>query len=109
MAENFRRVSSAISSVSPSGAVLYTAPSATTTVGLSLLISYVGDSTLAYVTASVSGTTGQARLVRQGEVLAGSSLELIANKLVLQSGDSVIVGGSSTNTLEATFSYLELS
>lgn len=109
MAEVFRRKSASIATVVPSGALFHTAPAGTTTVGLSLLVSYVGASALAYVTAQVSGVDGVAHLVKAGEVQSGSSLELIANKLVLASGDYIILGGSSSDNLEATFSYLELS
>lgn len=109
MAENFRRVTKSISAVVPSGTVLYSVPPATTTIGLSLLVSYTGTSSLGYVTAQVSGVAGEGYLVKQAEVLTGSALELVANKLVLQSGDSVLLGGSSSDTLNVTMSYLELS
>jgi|TARA_R100000084_G_C4637783_1_gene142006 hypothetical protein len=109
MATTFRRVSSEITEVNPSGQILYTVPAATTSLGLSLLISYVGTGTTAFVNASVSGTDGEAFLVKEGEVQANSSLELIANKLVAASGDAIILGASSVDSLEATFSYLELT
>lgn len=109
MAETFRRKSAAISTVVPSGALFHTVPAGVSTIGLSLLVSYTGSSSLAYVTAQVSGVDGVAHLVKAGEVQAGSSLELIANKLVLASGDYVVLGASSVGSLEATFSYLELS
>ena len=52
---------------------------------------------------------GQAFLVKEGEVQANSSLELIANKLVVASGDALILGASSVDSLAVTFSYLELT
>jgi len=109
MAEVFRRKSASVATVVPSGALFHNAPAGTTTIGLSLLVSYVGTGSLAYITAQVSGVDGTAYLVKAGEVQAGSSLELIANKLVLASGDYIVLGGSSSDNLEATFSYLELS
>ena len=66
MATTFRRVSSEITVVNPSGQILYTVPAATTSLGLSLLISYVGTGSTAFVNASVSGTDGEAFLVKEG-------------------------------------------
>jgi|TARA_R100000005_G_scaffold95767_1_gene78654 hypothetical protein len=109
MATTFRRVSTALTSVNPSGQVVYTVPAATTTLGLSLLVSYVGTGSTAFVNAQVSGVDGEAFLVKEGEVQANSSLELIANKLVVASGDALILGASSVDSLGATFSYLELT
>ena len=109
MAEVFHRKTASIETVVPSGVLFHTVPAATQCVGLSLLTSYVGGGSLGYITAQVSGVNGVAHLVKAGEVQAGSSLELIANKLVLQSGDYIILGGSSSATLEATFSYLDLT
>lgn len=109
MAETFRRKSAAITSINPSGQIFHSAPSDVTTIGLSLLVSYVGASSLAYVNAQISGVDGEAYLVKEGEIQANSSLELVANKLVLASGDSIILGASSVDSLDATFSYLELS
>jgi len=109
MATTFRRVSSDITEVNPSGQILYTVPAATTSLGLSLLVSYVGTASQAFVNAQVSGVDGQAFLVKEGEVQANSSLELIANKLVVASGDALILGASSVDSLAVTFSYLELT
>ena len=109
MATTFRRVSSEITEVNPSGQIVYTVPAATTTLGLSLLVSYVGTGSTAFVSAQVSGTDGEAYIVKEGEVQSNSSLELIANKLVAASGDAIILGASSVDSLNATFSYLELT
>lgn len=109
MAEIFKRKADHANTVVPSGNIFYTVPNGVTTVGLSLLSTYVGAAVSSFITVQTSGVAGETYWVKQGEVQAGSSLELIANKMVLSSGDSVIVGVSAPNTIDITFSYLELS
>ena len=109
MAETFRRSSATITSIQPSGQIVYQAPSNATTVVLSIYSTYTGASTGGYFTAYASGTAGEYALVKNAEIQAGGSTELVANKLVLASGDAVIVGASASSIIDTTVSYLELS
>lgn len=109
MAETFRRSSSTITAVQPSGQVVYQAPSNATSVVLSIYSTYTGSSSAGYFSASASGSAGTYMLVKNAEIQAGGSTELIANKLVLASGDSIVIGASASGIIDTNVSYLELT
>jgi len=109
MAETFRRSSANITSIQPSGQIVYQVPSATTTVVLSIYSTYTGASTGGFFSAFASGTAGQFTLVKNAEIQAGGSTELVANKLVLASGDAIIIGASAASIINSNVSYLELT
>jgi|688.fasta_scaffold929729_2 hypothetical protein len=109
MPENFRRSSSTVVSVQPSGQIVYTVPSNATSIVLSIYSTYTGLSSLGYFTASASGRLGQTFLVKNAQIQAGGSTELVANKLVLASGDSVIIGASASGVIDVNVSYLEIT
>lgn len=109
MPETFRRSATTIVSVQPSGQVVYTAPSDATSVILSIYSTYTGAAAAGYFTATASGRGGQAMLVKNAQIQAGGSTELVANKLVLASGESIIIGASASGIIDTNISYLELT
>lgn len=109
MPENFRRSSATITSIQPSGQIVYQAPTNATSVVLSIYSTYTGASTGGYFTAYASGRAGQYTLVKNAQIQAGGSTELVANKLVLASGDAVIIGASAASIIDSNVSYLELT
>jgi hypothetical protein len=109
MAETFRRSSATITALQPSGQIVYQAPPATTSIVLSIYSTYTGESTGAFFTAYASGVAGQFALVKNAEIQAGGSTELVANKLILASGDAVVIGASAASVIATNISYLELS
>lgn len=109
MPETFRRSASTITAIQPSGQVVYQAPSNATTIVLSIYSTYTGASSVGYFTASVSGSTGTHILVKNAEIQAGGSTELVANKLVLASGTSILIGASASGIIDSNVSYLELT
>lgn len=113
MAEVFNRASDAVQAA---GVAIYTAPNNASTdraVVLSVMVANVNGSDAADVslriqTAAGGNITG-GRLAHTISIAADSSLELIANKLVLKNGEKLFIQASVDNRLEATVSALEMT
>lgn len=86
---------------------LYFCPTSTTTktVGIGLLFSNVGTSQV-LVTLAFNNT----ETMKDIPVPAGSSLEYFGgNKIVMKSGDSLAIKCDTANSLNAYFSYMEIT
>lgn len=113
MAETFNRVSAALgTSASP----VYTAPNGATTdraIVLSAVVANVDGTNAATVHALVADGSSNpitgGKIAHAISVPAGSSLELIANKLVLKNGERFELFASAASDLEVTVSVLEIS
>lgn len=113
MAETFNRASAAVTT---SAAAVYTAPNGAATdraVVLSTLIANIDGTAAATVNAYITDNAGTAiaggHIANTISVPAGSSLELIANKLVLKAGEKIFVQASANGDLTATVSVLEIN
>lgn len=112
MAETFNRASVKLASTSITDA--YTAPNAASTdraVVLSCLIANVDGSNAAAVTIDITqnDNTSIAKVVNTVDIPADSSLEVIANKLVLKQGEKLRATASAADDLEITVSALEIT
>jgi hypothetical protein len=95
---------------------VYTAPSGiTSTVIIGLTLANI---TSASITANVqlvtNSTTGENAddpyIVKAIPIPSGSSVEVMAgNKIVMQASDVLKVGGSATNSVDATLSIMEIT
>lgn len=113
MANTFKLKTKA--NVDASLATVYTVPSSTTTVIIGLTIANVKGASITadaqIVTASSSGENADdVYVVKDVPLPAGSSIEIMAgNKIILETGDVVKVGGSTTNCLDAILSIMEIT
>lgn len=111
MAETFNRASAALTT---SFAQIYAAPTTTGNVSivLSVLVANVDGTNDADVDLCIydgaSALTG-GKLANTLKVPADSSVELIANKLVLKAGESLYAKASAASDLEVTVSALEIT
>ncbi len=90
-------------------ATIYTVPASTTTVVIGLTLANVSS---AAITASVQLTTSgdNTYIVKDIPIPKGSSVEVMAgNKIVLETTDVIKVAGSTTNSIDATMSIMEIS
>ncbi len=93
----------------------YTVPSSTTAVIIGLTIANVKGASITadaqIVTASSSGENADdVYVVKAVPLPAGSSIEIMSgNKIILEAGDVVKVGGSATNCLDAILSVMEIT
>ena len=109
MAETFQRTSLAVTST---GTDVYTCPSATEAIVLSCLIANVDGTNSDDITAKITdnSNTEQSRIASTITVPADASLELIANKLVLEAGEKLrLTGAAASGRLSATVSILEIT
>tara|TARA_Y100000589_G_scaffold313083_1_gene334053 strand:- start:812 stop:1147 length:336 start_codon:yes stop_codon:yes gene_type:complete len=111
MAETFNRASAALTT---SFALIYAAPTTTgdVSVVLSVLVANVdglsgADVDLCIYDGATALTGG--KLANTLQVPADSSVELIANKLVLKAGESLYAKASAAGDLEVTVSALEIT
>ena len=94
---------------------LYTAPSATTTVVLGLILCNVHTTAVTASVKLISNTvdteTNQDTLVaKEVDIPAGSSLELFSgSKLILQTTDALQIDCSLTAKLDASLSIMEIT
>ena len=94
---------------------IYTVPSSTTTVVIGLTIANINAGSVTadaqIVTASSSGENADdVYVVKAVPLPAGSSIEIMSgNKIILEAGDVVKVGGSTTNCLDAILSIMEIT
>ena len=88
----------------------YQVPSGTTAVVIGLTVTNITGSAIAanvYINDQVANT----RLLVNAPISAGSSLIVVGGdqKLVLQTGDSIYVQGSSASSVDAVMSILEIT
>lgn len=112
MAESFNRASVALATTSITDA--YQAPNAANTdraVVLSCLVANVDGAAAADVTIAITdaSNTEIAKIANTISVPADSSLEIIANKLVLKRGEKLRATASAGGDLHVTVSALEIS
>jgi hypothetical protein len=109
MAETFQRTSLAVTSTEQD---VYTCPNATQAIVLSCLIANVDGTNSDDITANITTSANNplSRIASTITVPADASLELIANKLVLEAGEKLrLTGAAASGRLSATVSILEIS
>ena len=112
MAETFNRASAALTTTTITD--LYQCPTsnaANRTIVLSCLVANVDGSSNAAITLSItdSANTLISRLANAIVVPVASSLEVVANKVVLKQGEKLRATASAANRLEVTVSVLEVT
>lgn len=112
MAEAFNRASVALSTTSITD--VYQAPNAAAgnrAMVLSCLVANVDGTAAADITVTITDSSNNAiaKLANTIPVPADSSLELIANKLVLKQGEKLRATASAGGDLEVTVSSLEIT
>lgn len=112
MAETFNRNSVKLTSTSVTDA--YQAPNAAATdraIVLSCMVANVDGTNSADVTVAITDSSNVevAKIANVISVPAKSSLEIVANKVVLKRGEKLRVTASAANRLEATVSALEIA
>lgn len=109
MAETFKN---AYLDITNSAQTVYTCPSATTAIVLTLRVTNVDGTNDDTITADViDASSGNARIAFTMTVPADSSLELAGeSKIVLEAGDKIdLTGGASSGDLETFASILEIT
>lgn len=110
MANTFKSTSTAITT---STVTIYQAPATAGNVGivLSCLVANVNGTASADVTVSktTSGDVLQSHLLFTVPVPADSSLEVVANKVVLMAGEKLRASASAASFLQATISVMEIT
>jgi hypothetical protein len=113
MAETFNRASNAITTA---GVDVYSAPNNAATdraVVLSIMVANVDGANAADVTCRLKTSAGNdiagGLIAKTISVPADSTLELVANKLILKNGEKIHLVASADGDLEATVSVLEIS
>ncbi len=112
MAENFNRNSVKLSSTSVTDA--YQAPNSAATdraIILSCVVANVDGGSAADITISITdqSNTELSRLAYAISVPAKSSLEIIANKVILKNGEKLRATASAANDLDVTVSAVEIT
>lgn len=112
MAEAFNRASVALSTTSITD--VYQAPNTAAgnrAIVLSCLVANVDGTAAADITVTITDSSDNAiaKLANTIPVPADSSLELIANKLVLKQGEKLRATASAGGDLEVTVSSLEIT
>ena len=112
MAETFTRASAQISSA---GLDVYTAPSnaADRAIVLSIMVANVSSGSAADVTCQLKDSAGAdisgGRLAKGMTVPAGTTLEIVANKVVMLNGEKLHFIASTSGDLEVSVSALEMT
>lgn len=113
MAETFNRASAAITTTAVD---VYSCPSTASSdraVVLSVMVSNVDGTNDADITAFIKDSGGNAiagaKVAHTIMVPHDSSLELIANKLILKNGEKLALASNVDGRLEATVSVLEIT
>jgi hypothetical protein len=90
--------------------VLYTTPSATTSILKSLYVANIGGSTTGTINVTVgfSGSTA-AHLIKNGSIPYATTLQVITEPVVMESSQIISVQASDANLLDVTLSYLEIT
>jgi len=108
MAEAFKNFPHVITTTNGTA---YTCPSGKTAIVLCLQVTNVdgavsADATVSWTDASQSGL--ETCLVKSCPIPAGGALNILAGKLVLESGDSIKANASADNKLVLTGSVVEM-
>lgn len=92
------------------GMTVYTAPEATSTVVVGLTISNTTQF-LTFINVKISNADGDTVfLVKGAPVPQGSSIEIMnGNKIVLETGDGIVVYSNSANSVDTIVSVMEQS
>ena len=100
MANTFKNYTKA--SIGTTGQSVYTVPSSTTSVMIGLNLS---NTSASQVTADVllNGTY----LIKNVPIPSGSSLDALGGKIILETGDNVVVESSAANRIDVILSVLE--
>ena len=108
MAETFKN---AYLDITNSAQTVYTCPSATTAIVLTLSTNVDGTNDDTITADVVDASSGNARIAFTMTVPADSSLELAGeSKIVLEAGDKIdLTGGASSGDLETFASILEIT
>lgn len=113
MAEVFNRLSGQLGTT---GIDMYVAPNNAATdrvVVLSIMVANVNGTNAADVTCRIKNAAGNdipgATIASTISVPADSTLELIANKLILKNGEKLHLFANTNSHLETTISVLEIS
>jgi len=104
LALNIFRTVTAVVDTSPT--VVYTAPVGYTGVVLLAQVANVG-ATSEDVTFTHRRSSTDTRLLKEYPISAGDTANLLAGKLVLESGDRLVLSGSDNTNLEFIASILE--
>ena len=110
MPNTFKSTSTAITTAT---VTIYQAPATTGTVGivLSCMIANVNGTASADVTVvkTTSADSTQSHICFTVPVPNDSSLEVVANKIVLMAGEKLRASASAANYLQSTISVLEIT
>lgn len=110
MAESFNRASVQLATTSPTDAYQAPTTAGARAVVASCLVANVSAATATITLAVTTGAGGVlAQLANTIEVPANSSLELIVNKLVLLTGEKLVVTAGAADALHVTVSSLEIT
>lgn len=96
--------------VGPNNSTIYTAPTGYVGVVLLAQVANIGSNTQTinfYHTRTVSGSTVTTELLFGYPISGNDTLSLLTGKLALQSGDSILISGSSSSDLKYVVSLLE--
>ena len=89
---------------------IYTTPSLTTTIVKSLYLSNTITGSISLdVIINKSGSSTNYFLISHAAVPVQSAFQPISDTLVLQTGDSLVIGNSLPSSSNAILSYLEIS
>lgn len=110
MANTFKSTSTAITTTT---ATIYQAPASAGNVGivLSVLVANVNGTAPADLTVSktTSGDAVQSHLTWTIPIPADTSLEVVANKVILMAGEKLRASASANSYLQATVSVMEIT
>lgn len=109
MAETFNRASTILSTTSITD--VYTVPSGATAVVMGCVVANVDGTNAAGITVDITTSLNAAiaKLAYLISVPAKASVELVANKVVLKSGEKLRATASAASDLEVTVSVLEIT
>lgn len=89
---------------------LYNVPPATSTIVKSLYVANIGGSTTGTINVSVGATGATAAfIIKNGSIPYGTTLQVITEPIVLEANDRINAQASSSNLLDVTLSYLEIT
>jgi len=89
---------------------IYTTPSLTTTIVKSLYLSNITTGSISLdVILNKSGSAINYFLITSASVPTQTAFQPVSDTLILQTGDSLVIGNSSPSSSDAILSYLEVS
>lgn len=90
--------------------VLYTAPTATTTIVKSLYLTNITTGSIGLdVMIQKSGSAINYYLIPSASIPIQTSFQPISDTLILQTGDSIRIGNSIISSSDALLSYMEIT